>query len=252
MMLSYEQTSTEPFVLAAQGSSPVGIARLIAIVGVAMLALGLLFIAADGDAAEGTLVGVGLMVLGGTTALAGLFRLGAEHAARFMVLTQPRTLCVIKTDGPLRVEADRRLILASDVERIEVQRTTVPPAFSYNQPEDRYFVAVVADSGLVEMQLDSASEATHFAKVIAHRLGVSVSGRDRPMLPQAVGLGGAYLILALFAMVGLAFWSLTDLGSALVAAIAVAGLASLQYPIALMTTRGTVRRWLAQTYGVAS
>ena len=251
-MLIYSQTSTDPFVLEANGSSPTGIAKLIAIFGLVPLVLGVYFMFAGDGEGEAAGLGLGLAVLGGATALVGLFRLGAEHAARFLVVTQPRRLALVETDSRVRVEADRHLIPGTQVVRIEIQRMVVPPAFAHQEPEDRFIVAIVTRRRLIELQLSSRSDAEHYAKVLSHRLDAPISARQRPLLPQAIGLGGAYLILALFGMMGLAFWSLMDSGNPLIGIASLVGLVALQYPIVRLTMVSTVRRWMRLTYGIVT
>lgn len=196
-MLSYAQTSTEPFVLEAEGSSPTGVAKLLAIIGIAPLVIGVLVMIGSGGEGEAAGLGISLLMLGGVTSLVGLFRLGAEHAARFIV-------------------------------------------------------AIVTRRNLVELQMSSPSDAEHYAKVLAHRLDVPVSGRDRPLLPQAIGLGGAYLILALFAIMGASFWSMMDSGDLLIGVAAVVAIVLLQYPVVRLTMVATVRRWMQRTYGIVA
>lgn len=251
-MLSYSQTSTDPFVLEAEGGSPTAIAKLIALIGIAPLVIGVLVMIGSGGEGEAAGLGISLLILGGLTSLVGLFRLGAEHAARFIVVTQPRRLSLVETDGKLRIEADRHLIPGDTVKRIEVHRMVIPPSTEYGEPEARFIVAIVTRRNLVELQLSSPSDAEHYAKVLAHRLGVPLSGRDRPLLPQAVGLGGAYLILALFAIMGASFWSMMDSGDLLIGVGAVVAIVLLQYPVVRLTMVATVRRWMQRTYGIVT
>ena len=251
-MLSYSQTSTEPFVLEAEGSSPIGIAKMIALIGIVPLVLGVLvMIGSDGEG-EAAGLGIGLTMLGGVTSLVGLFRLGAEHAARFMVFTQPRKLSLLETDGRVRIEADRHMIAADKVQGIEVHRMVIPPTTQYGEPEDRFVVAIVTDQNLVELQMSSPSEAEHYAKVLSHRLDVPLSARERPLIPQVVGLGGAYLVLALFGIMGATFWSMMDSGDLLIGLGAVIAMVLLQYPVVRLTMVGTVRRWMRLTYGIVT
>lgn len=249
-MLSYSQTGTDPFVIEAEGSSPTGIAKLLALIGIAPVLIGALVMFGSGGEGEAAGLGISLLMLGGVTSLVGLFRLGAEHSARFIVFTQPRRLSLIETGGKLRIEADRHLIPGDSVKRIEVHRMVIPPTTEYGEPEARFFVAIVTRRNLVELQMSSPSDAEHYAKVLAHRLDVPVSGRDRPMLPQAIGFGGMYLILALFAIMGASFWSMMDSGDLMIGVGAVVAIVLLQYPVVRLTMVATVRRWMQRTYGI--
>lgn len=249
-MPSYAQTSSEPFRLEADGDSPMGIARSIAIVGAVPLVLGLLFAFAGDGEGEAMLLGLGLVVLGGLTALVGAFRVAAEQAARFVVVTQPRVLTVVEQGEAVRVHADKHVIDGASIRRVEIQRMVIPPAHAHSQPEERYFVALVTDHLLVELQMSALSDADHYAKTLGHRVGVEITARDRPMLPQTIGLAGAYLVLCVLGIPALAFWAMAAQTHSLVALTTIAGLVALQYPIGRATMRPTVRRWAQLEYGV--
>ena len=249
-MLSYSQTGSDPFRLEADNNSPMGVARLITIVGAVPLVLGLLFAFAGDGEGEAMLFGLGLVVLGGVTALVGAFRVAAEQAARFLVVTQPRVLTVVEAGEAVRVEADKHVIDGASIRRVEIQRMVIPPAHEHSQPEERFFVALVTDHLLVELQMSSLADADHYAKTLGHRIGVEITARDRPLLPQTVGLAGAYLILCVLGIPALAFWAMVAPSQSLMALAAIAGLVALQYPIGRIAMRPTVRRWAQLEYGV--
>ncbi len=114
----------------------------------------------------------------------------------------------------------------------------------------RDYVGIVADHLLVELQLSARSDAQHYAQVLGHRLDVPVNARRRPLLQAGIGWGGAYFLLALLGIMGLGFWAMIDSGGPALGLALTVLVVALQYPIARLTMRPAVRRWIRSTYAV--
>lgn len=250
-MTGYERTREEPIQIERTGSSPVIVAVLFVVLGLAVCVASMLAFPAaeqmEGDAGAFAFVGV---MSGGIFAQLGVFIGGQRIAQAGYLLGQPRLVALEQGPSGLDVVVDRRHLAAEQLLGVAVQQ--VPGG----EGPDRFMVGLVFAFGVVELNLPDGTLAMELGRGLAAQLGCPAPElRHRQVFDGSYAWGplGAIMLAILGQMVvsiGMLFGEPVVAMEALPFVAAELALTGLVYGVSLASGKRTTLGYLRAEYGV--
>ena len=250
-MTGYERTREDPIQIERTGSSPVIVAVLFVVLGLALCVGSMLaFPAAEQMEGDAGAFAFTAALSGGIFAMLGVYIGGQRIAQAGYLIGQPGRVALEQGPSGLDVVVDRHHLAAEQLLRVAVQQV---PA---GEGPDRFMVGLVFAFVVVELNLPDGALAMELGQGFARQLG-----RPAPQLRQRQVFDGSYawgplgaILLAIFGQMGVVIGmllagpeSMGDVAPFVLGELALAGLV---YGVSLASGKRTTLAYLRAEYGV--